>query len=122
MTMTPRRPMQCIASLTPRSSLMAALAAMPVTCAAPQQQNAAAVAELPVEAASAPAGLVARHWGTIVPSTEPPFEPPQRFRAAGRAEGLHDDALWAMAIGETRPLDETPAPVRSASANATAAR
>jgi L-ascorbate metabolism protein UlaG (beta-lactamase superfamily) len=54
--------------------------------------------------------LVAMHWGTIVLSTEPPFEPPQRFRAAGRAAGLGDDALWVMAIGETRPLHELASP------------
>jgi N-acyl-phosphatidylethanolamine-hydrolysing phospholipase D len=46
--------------------------------------------------------LVGMHWGTIVLSTDPPFEPPRRFRAAGRAKGYSDKALWVMAIGETR--------------------
>jgi N-acyl-phosphatidylethanolamine-hydrolysing phospholipase D len=48
--------------------------------------------------------LVAMHWGTIVLATEPPFEPPVRFRAAGKAAGYADDALWVMQIGQTRAL------------------
>jgi len=44
------------------------------------------------------------HWGAIVLSDEPPFEPPQRFRAAALREGFSDDAIWSMAVGETRPL------------------
>jgi N-acyl-phosphatidylethanolamine-hydrolysing phospholipase D len=48
--------------------------------------------------------LVGMHWGTIALSREPPFEPPRRFRAAGRAKGYADDALWVMSIGETRSL------------------
>ncbi|MCR6478520.1 MBL fold metallo-hydrolase [Variovorax sp. ZS18.2.2] len=50
------------------------------------------------------ATLVGMHWGTLVVSTEPPFEPPRRFRAEGLAQGYADKALWAMAIGETRAL------------------
>ncbi|HEY9067811.1 MAG TPA: MBL fold metallo-hydrolase [Burkholderiaceae bacterium] len=48
--------------------------------------------------------LVGMHWGTIVLSREAPLEPPQRFRAAGRALGYAGPALWLMAIGETRAL------------------
>jgi N-acyl-phosphatidylethanolamine-hydrolysing phospholipase D len=48
--------------------------------------------------------LVAMHWGTIQLTDEPPFEPPERFRAAARAAGYGDDDAWVMAIGETRPL------------------
>jgi len=48
--------------------------------------------------------LVGMHWGTVVLSTEPPFEAPQRFRAAGRTKGYADPSLWVMSIGETRPL------------------
>lgn len=48
--------------------------------------------------------LVAMHWGTIVLATEPPFEPPTRFRAAGKTAGYADNALWAMQIGQTRAL------------------
>ena len=63
--------------------------------------------------------VVAMHWGTIVLSTEPPFEPPQRFRTAGRAAGLDDDRLWVMAIGETRSLGAAPAPSGAAVAATT---
>jgi len=55
---------------------------------------------------------VAMHWGTIVLSQEPPFEPPRRFRAAGRALGYADEALWVMAIGESRSLRASAAPDR----------
>jgi N-acyl-phosphatidylethanolamine-hydrolysing phospholipase D len=48
--------------------------------------------------------LVAMHWGTIRLTTEPAFEPPQRFRAAASAAGYADDAAWVMRIGETRAL------------------
>ncbi len=48
--------------------------------------------------------LIAHHWGTVILTDEPPFEPPQHFRAAGRAAGLDEQRLWVMAIGETRPL------------------
>ncbi len=48
--------------------------------------------------------LVGMHWGTVQLTEEPPFEPPQRFLAAGRAGGYADDDLWVMKIGETRPL------------------
>jgi L-ascorbate metabolism protein UlaG (beta-lactamase superfamily) len=48
--------------------------------------------------------LVAMHWGTVRMTTEPPCEPPLRFRAAGKAAGYGDDALWVMHIGETRPI------------------
>jgi L-ascorbate metabolism protein UlaG (beta-lactamase superfamily) len=44
------------------------------------------------------------HWGTIVLTDEPPFEPPVRFRAAARAAGYADERAWVMRIGETRPL------------------
>jgi L-ascorbate metabolism protein UlaG (beta-lactamase superfamily) len=46
--------------------------------------------------------LVAMHWGTIVLTDEPPFEPPGRFRAAARAAGYLDERAWVMKIGETR--------------------
>lgn len=48
--------------------------------------------------------LVGMHWGTVQLTEEPPFEPPQRFLAAGRAGGYADEDLWVMKIGETRPL------------------
>jgi L-ascorbate metabolism protein UlaG (beta-lactamase superfamily) len=46
--------------------------------------------------------LVAMHWGTVRLTDEPPFEPPGRFLAAGRAAGFDEGSLWVMRIGETR--------------------
>ena len=48
--------------------------------------------------------LVPMHWGAIVLSYEPPFEPPVRFLKAGLAAGYSEDRLWKMAVGETRVL------------------
>jgi N-acyl-phosphatidylethanolamine-hydrolysing phospholipase D len=49
--------------------------------------------------------LVAMHWGTIVLTDEPPFEPPARFRAAARAAGLEvERQALVPAIGETVSL------------------
>ena len=48
--------------------------------------------------------LVGMHWGTVILTEEPPFEPPQRFEAAGRERGFADDDIWIMRIGETRFL------------------
>ncbi len=44
------------------------------------------------------------HWGTIVLSDEPPFEPPVRFRTAALHEGLSEERIWSLAIGESREL------------------
>ena len=44
------------------------------------------------------------HWGTVVLTDEPPFEPPGRFIAAARAAGLDDERAWLMKIGESRVL------------------
>jgi N-acyl-phosphatidylethanolamine-hydrolysing phospholipase D len=56
------------------------------------------------------ATLVAMHWGTIVLTDEPPFEPPERFRAAASRAGFSDGRAWVMRIGETRAISprETP--------------
>ena len=44
--------------------------------------------------------LIASHWGTISGlSDEPPFEPPQRLRAAARDKGFTDDKVCRK-IGE----------------------
>ncbi len=48
------------------------------------------------------ATLVAMHWGTIVLTDEPAFEPPGRFRAAASRAGFTDARTWVMRIGETR--------------------
>lgn len=52
--------------------------------------------------------LLAHHWGTVILTDEPPFEPPGRFRAAGAAAGLDEARLWIMAIGESRVLPGAP--------------
>lgn len=46
--------------------------------------------------------LVAMHWGTIVLTDEPAFEPAGRFRAAASRAGIPDGRAWIMRIGETR--------------------
>ena len=48
--------------------------------------------------------LCGMHWGTIVLTDEPAFEPPERFRAAALAEGYAEADAWTLAIGETRAL------------------
>jgi len=50
------------------------------------------------------AQLAAMHWGTVVLTDEPQFEPPTRFRPAAREAGYADDDAWIMKIGETRTL------------------
>lgn len=49
--------------------------------------------------------VVGMHWGTVILTKEPPFEPPERFLAAGSAAGYDADDLWVMRIGETRRLE-----------------
>jgi N-acyl-phosphatidylethanolamine-hydrolysing phospholipase D len=52
--------------------------------------------------------LIASHWGTISSlSDEPTFEPPIRFKKAGRDSGFSEKDLWTMKVGETKPLDTT---------------
>lgn len=49
--------------------------------------------------------LIASHWGTVSSlSDEPMFEPPIRFKKAGRDNEFSDSNLWVMKIGETRAL------------------
>jgi L-ascorbate metabolism protein UlaG (beta-lactamase superfamily) len=48
--------------------------------------------------------LVAMHWGTVVLTDEPPFEPPERFRLAAAEAGYDGERAWIMKIGETRAL------------------
>ena len=48
--------------------------------------------------------LCAMHWGTILLTDEPAFEPPERFRAAALAQGYAEADAWTLAIGETRAL------------------
>jgi L-ascorbate metabolism protein UlaG (beta-lactamase superfamily) len=48
--------------------------------------------------------IVGMHWGSIVLTDEPPFEPPERFRSAAAAAGWRDEATWIMRIGETQSI------------------
>ena len=48
--------------------------------------------------------LLGMHWGTIVLTDEPPFEPPVRFRQAGHAMGYPEERLWIMRIGDSRAI------------------
>jgi N-acyl-phosphatidylethanolamine-hydrolysing phospholipase D len=59
------------------------------------------------------ATLVAMHWGTIVLTEEPPFEPPGRFRAAASRAGFSDGQAWVMRIGETRATTPRGTPRRA---------
>lgn len=54
------------------------------------------------------ARIVGMHWGTVLLTIEPPFEPPERFRKAGAEQGYAESDVWIMAIGETRPLTGWP--------------
>jgi N-acyl-phosphatidylethanolamine-hydrolysing phospholipase D len=47
---------------------------------------------------------MAVHYGTFDLSDEPQDDPPRRFRDAMRAEGAADEAIWVLAIGESRPF------------------
>ncbi len=48
--------------------------------------------------------IAGMHYGAIVLSGEPAFEPPRRLRTAARAAGYADEDIWAMRLGETRAL------------------
>jgi N-acyl-phosphatidylethanolamine-hydrolysing phospholipase D len=50
--------------------------------------------------------VMGMHWGTIVMTEEPPFEPPERFRAAADAAGYRPDQTWLLRIGETRAVPQ----------------
>jgi N-acyl-phosphatidylethanolamine-hydrolysing phospholipase D len=48
--------------------------------------------------------LCGMHWGTILLTDEPAFEPPARFTAAALAAGYAEVDAWVLSIGETRAL------------------
>jgi N-acyl-phosphatidylethanolamine-hydrolysing phospholipase D len=50
--------------------------------------------------------VIGMHWGAIVMTVEPPFEPPVRFRSAAARAGFTPDEAWLMKVGETRLLPE----------------
>jgi N-acyl-phosphatidylethanolamine-hydrolysing phospholipase D len=49
--------------------------------------------------------LIGMHWGTIKLSDEPIWEPPVRFKKAGKLAKYSDENLWVMKIGDTRKFD-----------------
>jgi L-ascorbate metabolism protein UlaG (beta-lactamase superfamily) len=48
--------------------------------------------------------IAGMHYGAIVLSGEPAFEPPMRLRTAARAAGYADEDIWTLRLGETRAL------------------
>lgn len=48
--------------------------------------------------------LIGMHWGTIVLSEEPPFDPPIRFKQAAKTLGMVEEYAEIMRIGETKAL------------------
>lgn len=48
--------------------------------------------------------VVAMHWGTVVLSDEPPFEPPVRFKKAALKAGYANNKIWVLKIGESRKI------------------
>jgi len=50
--------------------------------------------------------LVPLHWGTIYLGEGPPENLLERFVSAARAEGVREQDVWSMRIGETRALPE----------------
>lgn len=47
---------------------------------------------------------IGMHWGTVRLTDEDPFEPPVRFRAAGRSAGWKNERTRVMKIGQTLTL------------------
>lgn len=48
--------------------------------------------------------ILGMHWGSIILSDEPPFDPPHRFLMAALHTGFRHHQVWRLAIGETRRL------------------
>ncbi|MEN8243416.1 MAG: MBL fold metallo-hydrolase [Thermodesulfobacteriota bacterium] len=46
--------------------------------------------------------IIPSHWGTIILTDEPPFEPLERYRAYANKNGISDRRAGIMKIGETR--------------------
>ena len=45
------------------------------------------------------------HWGTVVLSLEPIFEPPKRFKNASNQYGYHPDDAIIFKIGQIEKLE-----------------
>jgi L-ascorbate metabolism protein UlaG (beta-lactamase superfamily) len=81
------------------------LALLPIGAYEPREIMAGAHVN-PEEAAAIAEDVGARiaaamHWGSIVLTEEPPFEPPRRFRRALEERGFRYAQIWIPAIGET---------------------
>ena len=48
--------------------------------------------------------IVGMHWGTVILSHEPAFEPPERFKKAAARNNIAEENCWIMKIGETRKI------------------
>ena len=48
--------------------------------------------------------LIPIHWGAVVLSDEPQFEPPERFRHAALEANFPPENIWVLKIGETRKI------------------
>lgn len=48
--------------------------------------------------------LIGMHYGTFDLSDEPPSEPPELFRSAGRVAGYNDSQIWLPAVGQVLKL------------------
>ena len=82
------------------------LAAMPIGAYAPRDMMQASHMN-PEEAVQAAVDLGAKnmvgmHFGTFDLSDEPLDEPPKRFRRAAAQQGLNEESVWVMKVGETR--------------------
>ena len=49
--------------------------------------------------------VLGMHWGTVVLSLEPIFEPPQRFKSSSNQYGYHTDDAIIFKIGEVRDIE-----------------
>ena len=48
--------------------------------------------------------IVGMHWGTIMLTTEPPFEPPVLLRKYASEAAFAEQDVWVMKIGETKMI------------------
>ncbi len=49
--------------------------------------------------------VLGMHWGTVVLSLEPIFEPPERFKNSSNRYGYHPDDAIIFKIGEVRDIE-----------------
>ena len=49
--------------------------------------------------------VLGMHWGTVVLSLEPIFEPPKRFKNASNQYGYHPDDAIIFKIGQIEKLE-----------------